>query len=76
MRLTSVDAGYEISLKGGGRDASGQFRYYDIETSADLFGWSVLTNVVVTNADGMATVRDNSAGATNRFYRAHRAVAQ
>jgi len=73
---TTIAGGFGIVLKGGGRDAFGQFRRYDIETSADLTGWSVLTNVVVTNADGMAMLRDNSSGATNRFYRAHRSVTQ
>src|SRR5262245_42780882 len=76
IRIRSVDTAYEIVLKGGGRDASGQFRSYGIETSADLAGWSFLTNVVVTNADGTATLRDNSSGATNRFYRAHRSASE
>ena len=73
---TVADGDFELVLKGGGRDALGRFRGYDIETSADLVGWSVLTNVVVTNANGTATVRDHSPGATNRFYRARRSVTE
>jgi hypothetical protein len=73
---TLVGGGLEIVLKGGGRDAKGQPRSYGIETSADLIGWSVLTNIVVTNADGTATLRDSSPGATNRFYRARRSVSK
>lgn len=73
---TVVGGEFEIVLKGGGRDALGRRRRYDIETSTDLVGWSVLTNVVVTNADGTATVRDSSPGATNRFYRARRSVSE
>ena len=76
LSSTPVGGGLEIVLKGGGRDAKGQFRSYDLETSADLVGWSVLTNIVVTNADGTATLRDSSPGATNRFYRARRSVSQ
>jgi len=73
---TIVDGGLEIVLKGGGRDAWGRPRIYDIETSADLVGWSVLTNVVVTNADGTAALRDGPPGPTNRFYRARRSVSE
>jgi hypothetical protein len=69
-----VGGGFELTLKGGGRDAFGQHRRYDIESSVDLAGWSMLTNVVVTNANGTATVRHNSPGTTNRFYRARRSV--
>jgi hypothetical protein len=76
IALRSVGAGFELTLKGGGRDASGQFRRYDIESSAGLAGWSVLTNVSVTNADGTATIRDSSPGTTERFYRARRPVSQ
>jgi len=71
-----VGGGFEIVLKGGGRDALGQPRRYDIETSPDLVRWLVLTNVVVTNADGTATLRDSSPGPTNRFYRARRSVSE
>ena len=71
-----VSGEFEIVLKGGGRDALGRPRSYDIETSPDLVGWSVLTNIVVTNADGTATLRDSSPGPTNRFYRARRSVSQ
>ncbi len=76
IALRSLGAEFELTLKGGGRDASGQFRRYDIESSAGLAGWSVLTNVAVTNADGTATIRDSSPGAANRFYRARRPVSQ
>lgn len=67
---------FEMMLKGGGRDAHGQPRRYDIETSTDFVSWSVLTNIVVTNADGIAVVRDSSPGATNRVYRARRSVSE
>ena len=76
LSASVIGGGFEIVLKGGGRDAKGQPRSYDIETSADLVGWSVLTNIVVTNPDGTATLRDNSPGTTNRFYRARRSVPQ
>jgi hypothetical protein len=66
----------ELVLKGGGRDAFGRSRHYDIEISPDLVGWSVMTNVVVTNANGTATVRDHSLGPTNRFYRSRRSVTE
>jgi enediyne biosynthesis protein E4 len=76
LQLSAVGTGFEIVLKGGGRDAFGRYRRYDIETSPDLAGWSVLTNVVVTNAQGIATVRDNSFGTPNRFYRARRSASE
>jgi hypothetical protein len=63
---------FELTLKGGGRDAFGKHRAYDIETSDDLVGWSLWTNVVVTNADGTARVQDSSRGKPARFYRARR----
>jgi hypothetical protein len=76
LQVKPVGAEFEIVIKGGGRDASSHFRRYDIETSADLARWSVLTNVVVTNANGTATVRDHSPGAANRLYRARRSAAE
>jgi hypothetical protein len=76
LQFRPVGAEFEIVIKGGGRDAFGHFRRYDIETSADLVGWSVLTNVVVTNANGTATLRDSSPPPTNRFYRARRSVSE
>ncbi|HXJ57373.1 MAG TPA: CRTAC1 family protein [Verrucomicrobiae bacterium] len=71
-----VGGGFELTLKGGGRDAFGRHRAYDIETSADFVGWSTLTNVVVTNADGTATLRDASPGEAIRFYRARRSASE
>jgi len=71
-----VGGGFELTLKGGGRDTFGRHRAYDIETSGDLVGWSVLTNVVVTNANGTAIVRDHSPAAANRSYRARRSVTE
>lgn len=62
----------ELILRGGGRDAFGQFRVYDIEASVDLAAWSVLGRVVVTNADGTAVWGDNAPAAPRRFYRARR----
>jgi hypothetical protein len=74
IQFGAVNGGFEIIVQGGGRDAFGHPRRYDIETSADLVNWSVLTNVVVTNADGTVAVRDSSSGATDRFYRARRSL--
>lgn len=71
-----IGGGFELTLKGGGGDAFGRHRGYDIETSVDFVGWSVLTNVVVTNADGTATLRDASPGETIRFYRARRSASE
>ena len=44
---------------------------YNIETSADLRGWSPLTSVLITNMNGTAPITDPGP-ATNRqkFYRA------
>ncbi len=59
-------------LVGGGRDAFGRFRRYDVEASTDLFRWSVWTNVVVTNAEGVMSLPADMEGEPTRFYRARR----
>lgn len=75
-RFQSVSATGELVLKGGGRDATGSFRRYAIETSTDLANWTALGEVVVTNADGTASFRDTFSGGSQRYYRARRSISE
>lgn len=59
---------YTLVLKGG------RLRRYDIEASNDLVSWSVLSNGVVTNVDGIATVRGKLSEARHLFYRSRSSV--